>query len=226
MKKKIEDKMNEDVLLREVIEEVKNEQLQQFWNKYGLYIIIGVAFILTATISFESLKNWQIKKQQELSNAYSVALSLQNQGRLDESLDIYATLSDKAAGIYADIARLQIANIYMEQGKSENALDVFQALIDNKKTIPQMKTIAILKLASYKLNNNAPAEEVTSLLEHVLSDTEGSEIARELSAMLFIREQDIINAKAEYQKIINSDNASDALKSRATDMINLLDSAN
>lgn len=226
MKKKIEDKMNEDVLLREVIEEVKNEQLQQFWNKYGLYIIIGVAFILTATISFESLKNWQIKKQQELSNAYSVALSLQNQGRLDESLDIYTTLSDKAAGIYADIARLQIANIYMEQGKSENAFDVFQALIDNKKTIPQMKTIAILKLASYKLNNNAPAEEVTSLLEPVLSDTEGSEIARELSAMLFIREQDIIKAKAEYQKIINSDNASDALKSRATDMINLLDSAN
>ena len=57
MKKKLQDQIAEDALLREVIEDVKNEQFQQMWNKYGLYIIIAVAFVLTATISFESIKN-------------------------------------------------------------------------------------------------------------------------------------------------------------------------
>ena len=85
MKNKLSDKMNEDALLREVVDDVKNEQLQKIWNKYGLSIIIGVALILTAALSYESLKNWQEKNQQKLSNAYSVALSLQGQGRLDES---------------------------------------------------------------------------------------------------------------------------------------------
>lgn len=222
MKNKLQDKINEDALLREVVEEVKNEQLQQIWNKYGLFIIVGVALILTAAISFESLKNWQMKKRQELSNAYSVALSLQNQGRLDESLEIYTVLADKASGIYADTAKLQIANIYMEQGKKDDAFAVLQTMVDNGAATSQMKDVASLKLASYKLDDNAPADEVIALLEPALSDDNGSSVARELKAMLLLREQNIGGAKAEYEKIISSPNAPETLKTRATDMINLL----
>ena len=95
MKKKLQDQINDDALLREVVEDVKNEQFQQMWNKYGLYIIIAIAFILTVTISFESIKTWKEKKNQELSNTYSIAMSLHNQGRLDESLDLYSSLASK-----------------------------------------------------------------------------------------------------------------------------------
>lgn len=226
MKNKLQNKINEDALLREVVEEVKNEQLQQMWNKYGLFIIIGIALILTVAISFESLKSWQIKKQQELSNAYSVALSLQNQGRLDESLEIYTMLAEKASGIYADTAKLQIANIYMEQGKQEDAFNVLQAMADNGTATHQMKEIAALKLASYKLDADAPAAEIIALLEPTLKDDKGSDVARELKAMLLLREKDTSGALNEYEKIISSPNASDSLKARATDMKNLLQEAN
>lgn len=226
MKNKLQNQINEDALLREVVEEVKNEQLQQIWNKYGLFIIIGIALILTAAISFESIKSWQMKKKQELSNAYSVALSLQNQGRLDESLDIFNTLADKASGIYADIAKLQIANIYMEQNKQDDAFAILQAMINNGAATTQMKEIASLKLASYKLDSGADADEISALLEPALREEKSSDIARELKAMLFLREHKNSEAIAEYEKIIASQNASDELKARATDMINLLGEAN
>lgn len=226
MKNKLQDQINEDALLREVVEDVKSEQMRQMWNKYGLLIIIAVALILTAAISFESLKNWQIKKNQDLSNAYSIALSLQNQGRLDESLEIYTTLAEKASGIYADIAKMQIANVYLEQGKKDEAFDVLQALIDNKSTLPQMRNIAALKLASYKLDTNAPAAEISALLQPLLANDNNSDIATELMAMLFIREHNISQAKTEYEKIAASASASDALKARAQDMINLLSEQN
>ena len=226
MRNKLQDQISEDALLREVVEDVKNEQLQQIWNKYGLFIIIGIALILTAAISFESLKSWQIKKQQELSNAYSIALSLQNQGRTDESLEIYTTLADKASGIYADIAKLQIANIYLEQGKQDDAFAVLQNMVDKGANTKQMREVAALKLASYKLDNNAPAAEVIALLEPSLQDEAASDIARELKAMLLLRDNATTGAKAEYEKIISSANASDTLKARATDMINLLSDKN
>lgn len=226
MKNKLQDQINEDALLREVVEDVKSEQMRQMWNKYGLLIIIAVALILTAAISFESLKNWQIKKNQDLSNAYSIALSLQNQGRLDESLEIYTTLAEKASGIYADIAKMQIANVYLEQGKRDEAFDVLQALIDNKSTLPQMRNIAALKLASYKLDTDAPAAEISALLQPLLANDNNSDIATELMAMLFIREHNISQAKTEYEKIAASASASDALKARAQDMINLLSEQN
>ena len=221
MKKKLQDQIVEDALLREVVEDVKNEQFQQLWNKYGLYIIIAVALILTATISFESIKNWKEKKNQELSNTYSVALSLHSQGRLDESLELYNLLASKNSGIYDDLAKIQIANVYLEQNKTDDALAVLDAMIKSSTTVSQMKKLAMLKLVSYKLDTNAPADEINELLTSV-SDAENSDIVKEMTAMLYIRENDLEKAKAEYQKIVSSTNAPEALKYRAMDMINLL----
>ena len=222
MKNKLQAQIEKDALLREVVEDVKNEQLQQIWNKYGLVIIVSIALILTTAISFESLKSWHTKKQQELSNTYSIALSLQNQGRLDESLELYSSLAQKNSGIYDDLAKIQIANIYLEQDKKNDALDILTTMAHSSDTIDQMKKVAALKLVSYKLDDNKTStNEITELLAGI-SDAENSDIVKELTAMLYIRENDMAKAKEEYQKIIASESAPEALKYRALDMINLL----
>jgi hypothetical protein len=222
MKNKLQSQIEEDALLREVVEDVKNEQLQQIWNKYGLAIIVSVALILTAAISFESLKNWHTKKQQELSNSYSIALSLQNQGRLDESLEVYSVLTERTSGIYSSLARIQVANIYLTQNKAEDAEKVLYAIVNDNSVLPQMRNIAAIKLASYKLDNNTPADEIKSLLTPIVENDENSNIAREMLAMLYIREKDITQAKNEYKKIADSSDVSDELRNRALDMLNLL----
>ena len=220
--KKLMNKIEEDALLREVVDDVKNDQLVQFWNKYGIFVIIGVALVLTLTISFEGIKNWQIKKHQETSNAYSAALSLQNQGRLDESLDIYNTLAVKSTGIYSDIARLQIASIYLEQDKKDDAMNVLEQLSKDG-SVDQIRDVAALKLASYKLDSKASAEEIVNLLRPVIERADSSDVAHELMAMLYVREHDIAKAYGEYEKIKYSSHASDSMKSRALDMMNILE---
>lgn len=221
MKNKIKNEIETDVLLREVADDVKNDQLRQIWDKYGIFIIIGVAFVLTLTISYESIKNWQIKRQQEVSNAYSVALSLQNQGRLDESLEVYNQLADSSSDIYADISKLRIASIYMEQDKINDALNVLD-LLSKQGNVPQMRDVASLKLAAYKLDHKAPAEEIVDLLRPLIERASSSSLAQELLAMLYVRENDITKALVEYEKIIYSDNAAESMKTRAQDMINIL----
>lgn len=221
MKNKIKQEIENDVLLREVADDVKNDQLRQIWDKYGIFIIIGVALVLTLTISYESIKNWQIKKQQEVSNAYSVALSLQNQGRLDESLEVYNQLASNSSGIYADISKLQIASIYMEQDKSADATNVLE-LLAKEGNVAQMRDVAALKLAAYKLDHKAPAEEIIELLRPLIERASSSNMAQELMAMLYVRENDITNAMVEYEKIAYSDSAADSMKARAQDMMNIL----
>jgi len=221
MKNKLAQKIEEDALLREVVEDVKNEQFQQWWNKYGIFVIIGVALVLTITISFESIKNWQIKKHQEISDAYSIALSLQNQGRLDESLEIYKALAEKSSGIYADISKLQIASIYSEQDKFDDAMVIMEKLAKDG-DFPQIRNIATLKLAAYKLDKNAPADEISELLKPLISEDINSPMAHELMAMLYVREHNRPKALAEYEKIQYSLNAPDSMKARAQDMIGIL----
>lgn len=224
--KKEKDPLAHDALLREIADDVKSDELKSLWNKYGLLIILVVALALTAAVSFETFKNWANRRNQEISNAYAVAISLQNQGRLDESLSILQNITERTSGIYQDIAKLQIANIYFEQNKPQEAAALLAELSEDGGN-SQMKEIAALKLAAYKLDSQAPAAEIKALLDP-LTDNEDANynVARELLAMLAIRDGNIDEAKQQYEKIIGSPNISDGLKARAQDMLSLLNQRN
>ncbi len=177
-------------------------------------------------MSFETFKSWRARRNQELSNAYAVAVSLQNQGRLDESMSILQNLAQSNRGIYGDIARLQMANIYFEQGKTLEATDMLQQLAADDDVNPQMRDIATIKLASYKLDTDAPSQEIADMLTPLTKDgSSWGNIAHELLAMLAIRDGDINQAKAEYEAVINSGNVQDTLKARAQDMLTILNDA-
>ncbi len=220
--KKEKDILAEDALLKEISDEVKSDKMKNLWDKYGLFVIIFVALALTAAVSFETFHNWANKRNQEISNAYAVAVSLQNQGRTDESLKILQNLSERS-GLYADIAKLQIANIYIEQNKSAEAAELLQQLAESRRASRQMRDIAALKLAAYKLDSNAPAAEVEALLKPLTARNDNSySVARELLAMLYIRDGNFEGAKAEYEQIIAASDSSDTLKSRAQDMLTII----
>lgn len=226
MKKTKNNILADDALIREVSEDVKNDQMKELWNKYGLFVVIFIALAITAAVSFETFKSWMDKRNQEVSNAFAVAISLQNQGKFDDSLKILQKLSEKS-GIYSDIARLQMANIYFEQKNDKAAVEQLEFLVSDKGESRQMKEIALLKLAAYKLDNNAPSTEIKELLTPLAEKESGSyNVARELLAMLAIRDGNLEDAKSEYELIAASANGSDALKSRALDMINILSEKN
>ena len=226
LKKAKKDTLAEDALIKEISDEVKSDKMKSLWEQYGLVIIILVALALTAAVSYETFRNWANKRNQEVSNAYAVAISLQSQGKLDESLKLLQNLSERS-GIYSDIAKLQIANIYFEQNKPQEATEMLEQLAHNRSASKQMQEIASLKLAAYKLDSNAPAPEIKELLLPLTEEDGGSyNIAHELLAMLAIRDGDLEEAKTEYEKIIASAGSSDALKSRAQDMITIINDQN
>lgn len=223
MKKKIKEPVINDPLLKEIDKELKNEHMKNLWDRFGLVIILCVATILTLTVSFETLRSWNKKQTQELSNAYAVAVSMQSQGRYDESLKILEKLAAADKGIYSDIANLQIANILFEQGKNAEAMDMLEKISKNDDFNQQMRDIAIIKLASYKLDTNTSAADIKAMLEPLSkSDGNWSNIAHELLAMLAIREGDINQAKTEYEAIVNSANVQDSMKARAQEMLSIL----
>lgn len=221
MKKK--DGMDADeTFFREVSEEVKSENLKKIWDKYGLFIIAAMAIVLTAAVSFETFKAWKVKRNQAWADTYSYALNLQNQGKYDESLAILEKMQNANHGIYSDIARLQTSNIMFEQGKTAEALDILEKLVNDKNASSKMRDMSAVKLASYKLDN-APKEEVAALLEPLTTaDNSWNNIAKEMLAMLAIREGDIEGARNLYTEILNTENLPEGLKTRVQDMLSIL----
>lgn len=211
---------------KEVSEEVQNDRIKKIWDTYGLHIIIAIIAILTIAVSFETFKAWRVKRNETWSDAYAYALNLQNQGKYEESLNLLAEISQKNNGIYKDIAQIQKANILFEQGKEKEALDILQKIVDNEDVNPKMRHITAVKLASYKLDT-APREEIEKLLSPLMNEENSwKNIAKEMLAMLEIREGNLEKAQELYSEILNSPDLSDGLKLRVQDMLSALNSVN
>ena len=214
-----------DILFQEIKEELKQEKMRNFWKKYGILATVVVIAALTFAVSFESIKAWQNKKAQTWSDAYAYAYNLQIQGKYDESIAVFKDIEQQNGGIYRDIAQMQIANILLEQAKNDEALTVLTALVNNPDANASIQNMAVFKLASYKLDN-APREEVEALLNRLIIDN-GSwvNVAKEMKAMLEIREGNLSQALEIYNDILNNNELSDTLKSRVQDMISVLTEA-
>lgn len=223
MKKNNAPLTKEDAFIQEVNEELKNERMKNIWEKYGLYIVLFVVAILTATVSFETIRNWNIRRHQNLSDRYAVALALQNQGKNEQSiLALESIEKDAPKSIYADTAQIQIANIWFEQNKVDEGIAVLEKYLSQKNANSQLQKVAAIKLASYKLDK-APAEEIETLLSPLAAENGNwTGIAQEMLAMLAIREKNMAKAQDLYTQIVNNPNTPDRLKSRAQDMLLIL----
>lgn len=224
IKKKAQEQHNdfEDAFIREIDEELKNEKIKKIWDKYGLFIIIFVVAVVTAAVSFETFQAWKDKRNQEMSDTFAYALNLQNQGRFAEAKEVLVSLQNSNRGIYSDLAIMQEASLLVEQNQLQDAVKIWENIVENKDFNPQVRDIATLKLASFKLND-APAADIQALLSPLTAEQNvWKNTANELLAMLAVREKDFTEAKNLYKKISESSNATDTQRARAQDMINVL----
>ena len=216
---------NEDILFQEINEELKKEKLANFWKKYGLLAIIMIIAGLTFAVSYESIVAWRNKRAQSWADTYANAYNLQYQGEYDKSISVFRDMAEKNDGIYRDLARLQAANILFMQNKNTEAEKELQAFIEDEDSNKNLRDMAIIKLVSYKLDE-APAEEINSLLDPLIAeDGKWVNSARELKAMLAIREHNLEEAKKLYEQLLGSPTLQANFKNRVQDMLTVLNNA-
>ena len=212
-----------DVLFQEIDDELKQEKMMNFWKKYGLYAMLVVVVALTLAVSYESIIAWKNKKAQTWSEAYAYAFNLQVQGDFDKSIAVFEDIADKNNGIFKDLARIQIANAYLEQDNISEGVKALQDFVNDDDADQSLRDAARVKLASYLLES-APTDQINALVEPLLIEKgPWFNIAKELKAMLAIRENDFQSAKQLYLEILNNpDNLQEGMKTRAQDMIAVL----
>jgi hypothetical protein len=87
----------------------------------------------------------------------------------------------------------------------------------------KLRDAAVMKLVSFKIDH-APVEEVVTLLMPMTDERSSWRLeAKELLALLFIREGNLDKAKSIYNEIVNDEAANSNIRSRAKDMMTALE---
>lgn len=209
-----------DAFIQEVDEDVKNDNLKVLWNRYGVFIIAFVVLAVTAAISFDRIRAWKTAQNQQTTEEYMTASQLKENP--EQTIEALQNITKNTQGIFGDFARLQIANVLFNENKNDEALATLQALIDDKQVNSEVKNVALIKYATYKIEE-LPQEDFKSLLQPIIdANNSWSPLANDLVAMSAIQHGDIETAKTIYSEILKIKDLPESFRTKIQDILSSL----
>ena len=207
--------MSDESLFREVDEEVRREQLEKLWKRYGnLFIAFSVGLIV-AVGAFKGWQYYQKKQAEAAGEAYVSALDLLDRGKADEAR---LRLTDLAGGKHkgaAVLARLRLAGMATARGKTDEAIAQLSRVADDAAADAPLRNAAKVRKA-WLLAGRAKMDELKRLLAGL--DVAGNpwrSAAREILALAAWRTGDLAAMNTYLDAMLNDAGTSPEARERA-----------
>lgn len=212
-KKRDEAEIAQDILVREVTEDVHKEQLEKMWRRYRMPLAAVIILVLLAVIGMESYKTWRTNVRLAESDIYEQAAILNAKGQADEALAVYARLQNGKTP-YKYLAELRKAGILFEQGKNELALGTLDALRQNSNAPQELRAVAAIGYVSHQVDTGNPEKLQNILNSYMMPGNVWYGTATELSTLLLIREGKVEAAKKMLADSLASQNIPQSVHDR------------
>jgi hypothetical protein len=112
--------------------------------------------------------------------------------------------------------------VLFNQNKNEEAMAALQSLIDDKQANAEVKNIALIKLATYKVDQ-LPRAEFEALVKPIIdANNSWTPLAQDLLAMSAIQEGDVDTARSIYENILKIKDLPEGFKTKVQDMLTSL----
>lgn len=211
-----------EVFLREVDENLRRDQMEQFAKRYGKWLIVLVVLFLVAVGGY---LYWQ-KKQQEKATAQSEELmAIYNDigsGKTDAAKKKLQPLETAGSDVVRSLALLTEAAIALDANDRDTALAKYRTISADKGIPEPYRDLALLRATTLEFDK-LKAEEVISRLEPITKPGNpwfGS--AGELTAMAYIKQGHNDQAGRLFAAIAADKQVPDTIRSRAVQIAGTL----
>lgn len=229
MKKKKQNPVDEMELLRqaalarEVDEEIQREKMRALWQKYRFAVIGFVAGVLLVTIGTELYHSWREKVSLRESDAFENATILAYTGESDKALPILEDLAQNGKTGYAPLAKLKLVGVYIAQNKMDTALNTLKDLIGGTDVPAPIRSVATITYVGHAFEQEKPADLLAMLKPLLNSNSAFTASAAELSAALYLKENNVQEAINVLKLALNNPEASQVVKQRLTELLSVIE---
>jgi hypothetical protein len=190
-------------IFQEVDEEVRREQLNKLWQRYGHYLV-GLCILIVAGVgAWRGYQWWEVKKAGEAGAAFERAATLAETGKHQEAEAAFAKLATDGTAGYRVLARLREAG-ELAPTDSKAAVGAYDAIAVDAGADRLTRDLAAVR-AGYLLVDTAPYAELRERLEPLTAaDRPFRHSAREILALSAWKSGDMAAAR-QWTDLIMSD---------------------
>jgi len=201
-------------LMDEVGDDLRRQQLLNFWNQNGPWIVGGalMAIVLTAALSF-----WRSYETGHDRRETTALLAAAKQG----DAETFLMTADTVDTSHAMLARFTAAHLFAQQGKTDEALAVYKDIAATSRLSKLYRDLAQIFSATLVLNAEgadkaANIESVIADLKPLIADDSAWRFsALELSAVAKAKLGRTADAASDLTQIITDPAAPEGMRGRA-----------
>lgn len=212
-------------IFREVEEDLRRDNLNQLWKKYGGFLVALAVLIVVAVAAFVGWREWRASRDIEYSAQLVAAGDVADAGNLEEALAAYGRLAEEAGGGHELLARLRQAALAGALGRDDEALSAYESVAGSGADAVY-RELAVLLGVMREIDRGNPDDLLERLTPLIREDGAWRYSARELTALLEHRRGNAERAADLLAALEQEPEAPPALRERAREALAAMGAAN
>jgi hypothetical protein len=212
----------QDMLLREVDDAVRQDRTAQFAQRYGVLVVAGLIVVLVA---FGAWLWWDSRQEGQLetgSEELVTALDQLEAGNRDTADEELAAIAEDGAPAAAAGAAMLRAGILIEQGENAEAAEMLFAVADNGDAPEAYRNLAAIRGVAATFDSMEPQQIVDRLKPLATPGAPWFGSAGELVAMAYLKQGNNELAGPLFASIAKDEDVPETLRSRTRQMAGML----
>ncbi|HZH26264.1 MAG TPA: tetratricopeptide repeat protein [Azospirillaceae bacterium] len=206
--------------IREIEEDIRRDRYKRLWDRFGVYIVAVVLVLVAAVAGVSAWRTWQASQAAERTAQLAVLFE-RAERREDGIADALRAFAQDAEGGAATLARLEEAAVRARAGDVQAAVAIWDGIAANPSLSSAYRDLATLLAAMHQLYSAEPAL-LAARLGPMDSDIHPYRFsARELLAVLALRQGDTAKAKRILDALAADPQAPEGVRSRAAELSTL-----
>jgi hypothetical protein len=210
--------------IQEIQNDVRREQYQKIWKRYGRQVSLAVALLLLGVGGYQAYSAYQLKQNHRASELFAKADQLLGEQKRQEAMDILSQLShDSSAGAFAALAAMREGTLQVDGGDVDKAIERLVALGKDQSVEPSLRELAHLVAAYYALSQNDQDDVEKDALAYAGSrDSVYPGLWREWLAMAAYKEGRMGDARNILSELAVDAEVAPGIKERAAQLASIL----
>jgi len=214
----------EDALIREVNDELREEQMMKLWHRYGAYVV-GVAVVIVAIVAgYQGWKSYDVSTRSSEGDRFQSAVQMAQSGDTAGALAAVRTLADDASSGYGVLARFKQASLLYKQGDGAGAAQVYQQIA--RENVGNVALSGLANILGIMIEINAGGYDAKALEFRLSTIAEDGHpyrhSARELLGVIALESGETDKANTAFSGLASDLTAPKGIRDRAKNLIQRL----